>query len=271
MSTTLVGVPPGVGDVYWCLAKLRSFKQHFGLGHVTLGIQKTAKDRALEWRTMVDFVDDARYVAYQPSKHALAHGFERNNGPLDFVLWPNAVVDRGDHLRKWLPACELDLDFPVRTTPMSDALKDRIVIYASAGGVNRAWFPKRRPDFWIALALELKARFGELPLLIGADWDHDNSDPLNEVAQTLVGHTSLSQVAWILEHARAVIGVISGMTILANHFKRPTVAFAPDKHHPTFPYTWIGEQPWYTCLRPISMFDPVESALVLETMIAVKR
>ncbi|HZF28697.1 MAG TPA: hypothetical protein VE907_06250 [Gammaproteobacteria bacterium] len=271
MSTTLIGVPPGVGDVYWCLAKLKAFKAHYGLGHVTLAIQKTSKDRSIEWRTMVDFVDDARYVALTPGNAATADsGLSRNHGPLDFVMWPNAIVDRGRHLSTWLPELELDLDFPVKTTPMNESLENRIVLYPSAAGVNRAWFPKRRSDFWIALAVELANRFGVPPLVIGADWDHDNSDPLAEVAQSLVGHTTLGQVAWILEHARAVVGVISGMTILANHFKRPTLAFAPDKHHPDFPYTWVRNQPWYRCLRPVSMFDPSAAVEALAWAIDAK-
>jgi hypothetical protein len=271
MSTTLIGVPPGVGDVYWCLAKLKAFKAHFGLQHVTLAIQKTTKDRALEWRHMVDFVDDARYVAFTPGR-AADMGMSRNNGPLDCVLWPNAIVDQGTHLSHWLPELELDLEFPVKTAPMNESLANRVVIYPSAAGVNRAWFPERRGDFWIQLAHEIATRTGIPPLMIGADWDHDNSDKVAEAAQSLVGGTSLAQVAWILEHARAVIGVISGMTILANHFRRPTVAFAPNKHHPSFPYTWIrdSDRHWYTCLRPVSMFDPGACAELLEDMIAAK-
>lgn len=272
MSTTLVGVPPGVGDTYWCLAKLKAFKKHYGLEHITLAIQKTTLDRAIEWRTMVDFVDDARYVAYTPGKAALLTGFERNHGPLDFILWPNAVVDRGEHLSTWLTGLELDLDFPVNTIVPPRALRDRVVLYASANGVNRAWFAKRRPDFWVQLAVELERLTGHVPILIGAGWDRDNPElaPLTCATQSLIGNTTLTEVAGILEHARAVIGVISGMTILANHFKRPCLAFAPDKHHEDFPYTWIQphSQPWYSVLRPATMFDPADCVHHLAGLIA---
>jgi len=275
MSTTLIGVPPGVGDVYWCLAKLKSFKANYALGHITLAIQKTAKDRALEWRHMVDFVDDARYVAFTPGRAAQEYGLERNNGPLDYVMWPNSIVDAGVHLRDWLPGIALDLAFPVATKAPahSESIDGRVVLYASAAGVNRAWFPKRRPDFWIQLAIELEKVTGAPPLLIGAEWDHDNTGPLCQVAQSIVGGTSLAEVAWILEHAAGVIGVISGMTILANHFRVPCVAFAPDKHHADFPYTWIEpslSQPWYTALRPVSMFDPVRCARELAERILMR-
>lgn len=276
MATTLIGVPPGVGDLYWALTKLRAFRKHFGFEHVTLAIQKTSKDRAIEWQQMVDFVDDARYVAFTPGP-ALRTGFERNHGPLDFILWPNAVLDRGEHLSTWMPDLALDLEFQVETrlppAAVDEIARGAIVLYASAVGVNRAWFPKRRGDFWIALARELEQRFGRKPILIGAGWDRDNNiEALREHTFELVGSTTLSQVAFLLQNARGVIGVISGMTILANHFKTPTVAFAPDKHHPEFPYTWIrpGAQPWYTALRPISMWDPAACAAALEGSIRIK-
>lgn len=267
--STLIGVPPGVGDLYWCLTKLKAFKQAHGIEHVTLAIQKTSKDRAIEWKDMVDFVDDARYVALTPGK-AAASGLERKHGPFDWIMWPNAIVDRGDHLDTWMPGLELDLDFPVKTRKPPGGEADRVVLYASALGVNKAWFPERRGDFWIALAGELGQIFGKQPILIGADWDHDNSGPLASVTQSFVGHTSLPEVAWMLEHARAVVGVISGMTILANHFKRPTVAFAPNKHAAVFPYTWVRNQPWYTALRPASMWDPAECARIVAAMVEQK-
>ena len=270
-SSTLIGVPPGVGDLYWCLTKLKAFKQAHGIERVVLAIQKTSKDRAIEWKDMVDFVDDARYVHLTPGRAAVT-GLERKQGPFDFVMWPNAIVDRGDHLSTWMPTLELDLDFPVKTRQIiAPNLENRVVLYASALGVNKAWFPDRRGDFWIQLAVELAQRFGERPVLIGAAWDEDNHESLMRVhTQSILGRTSLAEVAWLIEHARAVIGVISGMTILANHFKRPTIAFAPNKHAAVFPYTWVREQPWYTALRPASMGDPAECARILEAMVQEK-
>lgn len=265
----LVGVPPGVGDSYWCLTKMKAFKRHYDIKHLTLAILKTSKDRAIEWRHMVDFVDDARYVNFSPGE-AERTGFARDVRFLNFVMWPNAIVDKGIHLRDWLPELELDLDFEVRTQLVPDVAPGSVVLYASSKEVNRAWLPRARGDFWIQLALEIKARFGAPPVLIGAGWDDENSRLVAPHTQGLVGKTSLREVAWILKHAKAVVGIICGMTIVANHFRVPTVALSPDKFKPAFPYTWVDRQPWYKALRASEMGGPDNVAAVLEAMVREK-
>lgn len=249
MSYYIVGCPPGVGDLLWCLMKLRDFKKQRGIERLMVAIQKTSKDRAAELCGMVDFVDAVRYVQFR-SARAERDGFTDGPGAFNCVMWPNAVLDAGGRIDTWLPeyATEWDLPLKVESTLTDPA---RPVLYASAAGVNKSWFPDQGIQFWVQVAKELTDQFAAKPLLIGASWDSDFCEPLREWASPLIGLTTLPQVAYMLQTAPVVVGVASGMTILANHFGTPCVALFPDKHHEAFPFTWVREAylPRYHVLR----------------------
>lgn len=242
-----VAVPPGVGDVYWCLTKLKAFKEHEGIDHIELCIQQAGPARALPWAQMVDFVDACSYFRFHPPRTALEQGYMKGGiRGVDAVMWPNAIVDRGIRLEQWLPQLPIDLGFEIRTQDMGPP---RVVVYASSEAINQAWVPNLGPGYWVDLIYELNYRVGPVTV-IGAHWDKSFHDRLPGLAprppwEPLVGNTTLPQVADILKKARVVIGVISGMTILANHFRTPTIAFCPDKHHPDFPRAWVAEDAPY--------------------------
>ncbi len=240
MRTHLIGVPSGIGDIYWCLTKIAAYRKAHKLEHVTLGIQQTQHDRSIDWLELAPkgLVDDARYVAFRPDGLTLRNGFTPvpNRAGLDAIMWPNAVVDAGRRLETWLPDLETDLSLELRTE--RPAVAPCVVLYASSVGVNKAWFPEQRIDRWIELALALTARFETKPLLIGSSWDAQHCEQLRPYCDELIARTSLRQVAGILETATLVVGIASGMTILANHFGTPCVAFFPDKHHVDFPVSW---------------------------------
>jgi hypothetical protein len=238
----IVGVPPGVGDLYWCLTKLRDYKRQKGIEHLRLVIQATSKDRAGDLCRMVDFVDSYQFAQFR-DKRAESRGYLEGAGAFDAVMWPNTIVDRGEHLRTWLPEFALELDVGLKT---EDTIGDsaRPVIYPSAKGVNDNWFPQLPRLFWPMLIEQLTEKFGAKPILIGASWDIDYAEPFSALTANMLGLTSLPQVAYLLEHAPVFIGVASGMTILANRFKTPTIAFFPDKHHAQFPWTWTEADYW---------------------------
>jgi hypothetical protein len=262
MRTHMIGVPSGVGDIYWCLAKIQSYRAKLGLERVLLGVQRTQHDRSVEWGRMVGFVDGAQYVRFNASGIALRQGFDPAPGVpgVDVVMWPNAVVDRGEHLCTWMPEYELNLDFKIATEQRNGRPGGDIVIYPSSRPVNKAWFPMLELAWWIELAQSLHALFNRRVTMIGSAWDAENCAGLRSVSESLIGYTSLAEVAWILEHAKLVIGVASGMTILANHFQTPCIALFPDKHHARFPWTWVKPGTPYSVYRASSIPSAVELA-----------
>lgn len=234
MSRLRIGVPPGVGDSYWALTKLKALAAG---RRVTLCVQASKYNRALEWSEMVDFVAGAEFVHYK-SELAEECGYAENDAGLDYILWPNAVLDRGGQLSDWLPHLPLDLDFPVVTPDMG---APRTVVYASSVGINDVWMPGHGPEFWIKLIADLAADFGPITL-VGAAWDREFRQQLAGIdVEDLLGQTSLPQLAGIIRNARVVVGVICGVTILANHFRTPCVAVWPDhRFPPSFPRSWVA-------------------------------
>lgn len=241
MTRIRVGVPPGVGDCYWALTKLKAFAAG---RRVTLCIQGSQYDRALEWQKMVDFIDEAEIVRFEPG-HAEHTGYSENAMGLDFILWPNAIIDRGERIEAWLPELATDLSFPVQTPDMGPP---RTVVYASSVSINERWM-SRGPDFWLRVIRDLAAHYGPVTL-VGAAWDQEFRDRLIGVeVEDLVGKTTLPQLAGIIRNARVVAGVICGVTILANHFRTPCVALWPDWKFPAnFPHAWVTPDAPYVAL-----------------------
>lgn len=265
-----IGVPSGVGDVYWVLTKLQAFKVARGIDHVTLCVQKSQHTRALAWGQMVDFVEAIEEYPFRPNDEARTTGFStapvrmrrherREFGlqeppPLDAVMWPNAIIDRGVHIREWMPELELDLSFPVRTVP---APGGRVVVYVSSVGANQAWLPAAGPWYWRRLIEALAVETGEVPVLIGAPWDLEFREQIDVPLDDRCGRTTLPEVAGILQSASVVVGLICGMTILANHFRTPTVALRADKHTEAFARAWVADDAPYVSI-PNSQLPPPE-------------
>lgn len=248
-----IATPSGVGDVYWVLCKLKDFRKKNNIEHVTLCVQKSPFTRALDWSKMVDFVDATEELEFQPDQALKMFGFSRAIKGADVCLWPNYVIDRGNHLSKWLPQYQLDMDFKIATV---DVDPPGTVVYASSVGVNNGWFPGRGPAWWSELLEGIAVQTGRPATLIGSPWDMEFTRQISGPCRNLVGKTTLPQVTGILAKADLVIGIISGMTILANHFATPCIAIYPDKFKPGFLTSWIKTGIPYTAVKASQVTSP---------------
>lgn len=242
MAKVRIAVPPGVGDVYWCLTKLEDFRKQHGFNHVTLCVQKTSLPRALAWAELCPLVNASYEIKFVETQ-AMRRGFAQDLKQADFVFWPNAYVDDGKHLREWMPRYAYDDRVQINTEitrPAGD-----VVIFPAHLGLNRTWLKDQPANFWERLIYRLEQLFGQRVVMIGSEWDRTHCDRFTPNVEYLVAQTSLAQVAGILERARIVVAVASGMAILANRFRTPCVAFFPDKHHPKFPWTWVPDDAPY--------------------------
>lgn len=245
-----IAVPSGVGDVYWVLAKLQALRAKYQPSSVRLCVQKTKLTRAVEWQHMVSFVDQTVELHFRPDRHALGLGLGGRIPGAHLVAWPNAVIDRGGHLDEWLPELgPADFSFPVATTPPAGPVG--AVVYVSSSGVNERWCPNLGPDYWAELIDALGEVTGAPPVIVGREWDREFGDRVRRAgAVDLIGKTNLREVAGLIQNARVVVGVICGMTILANHFRTPCVAL-----HPTLPLNvrgWVRDAPEYVTVAAAS-------------------
>lgn len=259
-----IAIPSGVGDTYWVLSKLKDWREKNGVNHLTLAVQKSSLTRALEWQKMVSFVDAIYELRFRPDYEALHTGYSFGRIPgADYCFWPNAVVDRGRPLSEWLPNYALDLDFDVKYDEPPSERASRSVIYASSEGIHSAWFPQLTPAFWGEL-IEL---LGDDAALIGKEWDGSFRAKFSTGnALDLLGKTSLMEVTGVLKRARVVVGVISGMTILANHWMTPCVAFCPNQFPANFPHAWVKPGAPYVVLRPGDIHSAAQVAELVRSI-----
>lgn len=233
-----VGVPAGIGDVYWALTKIKAF----AAGRpVKIIVQSSPYDRACGWAEMVDFIDGAEFGIFKcgPARET---GFQGRWKSLDAVLWPNATIDRGERIETWLPHLETDLNFEVRCPEY----EPRVVVYPSSHGSAR-W---TGGDFtyWNKVINMLSTNVGPVTL-VGARWDEALAKQITEPCENLIGKTTLPQLAGIIKSARVVCGVISGVTILANHFRTPCATIWHDMRFPAgFPTAWVAADAPYNAI-----------------------
>ena len=255
-SRCRIAVPSGVGDVYWVLAKLGDFRLQNNLTHVTLCVQKTTKPRALDWtRLCPQLVDATCEIHFKKDQDLEDKGWSKKIPGADFAMWPNSLIDRGHHLSEWMPKYQLDLELETQVPVVPDP---GIVVYASSHSVNNAWFPNRGARWWSTLCAHIKAKTGKEPTLIGAGWDADFAQLITGPHRSLVGQTSLPAIAATMKQAKLVVGIISGMTILANHYRTPCLAIYPDKFLPGFLTSWIKPNTPYIPLKASDVTTAIE-------------
>lgn len=261
-----IAVPPGVGDTYWALSKIADWKRKNKIEHLTLCVQKSKLARALDWHRMVSFIDATEEFAFHPDQMSLENGWSNKIAGVDLVFWPNAIIDKGFHLREWLPQYELDMEFDIRLPDISRSEEQRLaigqpLIYASSIGPGRAWLPSVTAEFWVEVIEQAHEQTGKVPVLIGSKWDEPVRDRIFAACpdlpcHDLVAQTSLPEVFAIIQEAHSLTGLICGMTIMANHFRTPCVALAPDKFLHGFLTSWIKPGTPYTVYQHGTMPAP---------------
>ena len=274
MNPYRIAVPPGIGDIYWALTKIQAFKEQVGATSIEICVQRAGPGRSTLWADMVDFIDSACFLPFSANTYGLANGLGYVATPAnldaDCIMWPNAVVDRGKPLSTWLPDLQMDLSFPIQTPDMG---APRVILYASSEAINRAWVSNLGVTYWLSLIASLTELVGPVTL-IAAQWDEPFSKRLAAAASTagveyedLTGQTTLPEVADVIKNARVLIGVISGMTILANHFRTPTVAIYPTAHHQDFPRTWVAPDAPYLPICATDTPPARELAMLAQAMV----
>ena len=254
MKICYVGVPPGIGDIYWTLTKLESKRRIEKIDRLILVIYTVNMKittgvlvRSSGIHNAVDFVDGAVYGEYdhlKPGKQTIKI-LDGSRIDLD-VMWANEHLESGRHLTTWMPQYDTNMDIELKSTPYPGG---PILIYPSAVGTNKNWTGADE-GWWADLIWRMYVEFDEHPLVIGAAWDMDMWKLIRRRLRAMghsccyvdmVGETTLMEAMDVIKNARLLVGVISGMTILANHYKVACVALAPKKFDPQFPYTWIRE------------------------------
>lgn len=274
---TIIGMPPGVGDLHWIMAKLESFKEKNNIDKIKVAMN-------LEWHTvhnihkysldylkLIPFIDSAESVVkdiefeYALTGKGSGKPLFKNHGDCDYAIEFNSQLEKGVKLENILPEYETNFDYPITRPPEAEELAEsiredvgeKLVLFfcASVAG-NNVWaqdlWTQRE---WMLLAKKIYEITKCRLVLIGATWDGEYARILDEldadkIIINLTGKTSIAQLFALLRTADVVVAFQCGVLMMAIHFRTPSVAFWPlkNKANPAGPFdkafmhSWIP--PW---------------------------
>lgn len=113
----VVGLPPGIGDSLWAMVKIQDIMVEDRADSLIVCLQETVPARGIEFIERFDFVTDCMYRPFpiQPPNEYFINadgtynyvggsvGAVRQYMGMDLLLVPNAPLERGERLEKWLP------------------------------------------------------------------------------------------------------------------------------------------------------------------------
>ena len=246
-------VPPGIGDIAWIYAKLNTMDQDFVLlvpGKTKIKEQAAQSLRSLPFINLLPRVVYSS-VAYCEGSHAYIAGHLSNytNGVFPespAFLCFNWHLERGNKLENILPGFKTNRHFEMKRPQWA---MDEAKLFLSPGEKAIAFYTSSDGYFdgqdftaikWAQLIQDTAMKFPKHKImLIGTTWDMRLMFPLYN---TLCGMGLKSRVvmihdrdiATVLEVLRAcdfLVGAVSGLTIIAEYQRVPTVHLYPKFLH----------------------------------------
>lgn len=265
-------VPQGIGDAVWALLKVQDIAaKRDNIINIFIACQNknnAAETRALEFVRKFKFVSSAQMYEMPmngqggcillPGPIADENGFyryipdgESSLPGIDYVLMPNAPLERGIKIEDWLPEYKTNWwimkDFDFEETALFE--KPYVVFYLSSlqnntsSGHNRngIWSPLQ----WATLGNYIQKELGYKIVVVGADYDKsyftDYVKPLlNDEWVNLIGICGIGQTFSIVKNARFVVAYQSGIGIVANYMGVPAGIFWRQKGDSISPDCYIS-------------------------------
>lgn len=251
MKKARILVPPGIGDGYWVLVKLRGLCARLGITP-EIWVHDVAPRRAHEmWqRSFAGFAGYAavpRPHARRGDKAAIKRAYrlrgypvQRNACGFDYFLSFNGTLGAGLSLDQALPGPSNWYEPIVNgvTARNAEDYRARFGEYVVAAfwehGMYRKWL-EHFPENSIIAALRRLADAGLTVVVMGAEWDRgaiaDRISAADERFVNLVGDTNFDALTGLLGGSQGVVGFPAGNTLLGPYFRKPTVLMWHD-HFP---------------------------------------
>jgi len=253
---TTIGMPPGIGDLHWIMAKLESFKEINNIQKikvlVNLGHQedKSFHDCSLDYLKLIPFVDSAESVIDKlPFEYSLAGGsgtsLFKNQGGCDYMIEFNSKLEQGAELKDILPEYEINFDYPINEPAESKEFAEKIkkkvggklaLLFTASVEGNDVWAKELWTGRdWLELARKIYAETKCNPVIIGARWDESYyTERIKEldtesVIYSVLGETSVAHLFALLRAASVLVAYQCGVVMMATKFRTPTAGFWPIK------------------------------------------
>ena len=250
---TIVGMPPGIGDLHWIMAKFESFKEKHNIKKVKVVMNlgrpenECYHDCSLEYLNLVPFVDSAESILdIIPFEYALNKGsgksLFKNHGGCDYMIEFNSKLEAGIKLKDILPEYEMNWNYPIDEPPVATEFAKNIkrivggkliLLYTSSIEGNNIWVKDLwTPKDWMELAQRIYNKTGCSPIFIGARWDTSYIQKVLELDKhkiicDLGGRTPVVQLFALLREADVLVAFQCGVLMMGIHFKTPAVGFWP--------------------------------------------
>jgi len=125
---TTIGMPPGIGDLHWIMAKFESFKEKHNIKKVKVVMNlgrpenECYHDCSLEYLKLIPFVDSAESIIdIIPFEYSLNGGagksLFKNHGGCDYMIEFNSQLEAGIKLKNILPEYEMNWNYPIIEPP----------------------------------------------------------------------------------------------------------------------------------------------------------
>ena len=263
-----VGTPPGMGDSYWVLTKIESFKERLGIDHLTVVVHRDPIHYyTYEYLKLFPFIDEVKGIDRhftEFTKHWERENpscIEQNSPDVDYVIdFGGYMWITGKRLDECHPELKTNYNLPMMISKearsFTEDLKKKnggkyVLFYTSAIGNNDNW---NQGSFsyqdWMDLLTLINKESGMKPIAIGAEWDHDYVKVLNRmdkdnIIQDYIGKFDIPTTLSLIKEASLVISFACGIPIIATYSGVPTVIFFAltgiskcERFDPSFQYAW---------------------------------
>jgi hypothetical protein len=269
-------VPQGVGDSVWCLVKAQGLVKKHGDNRIDLKVgvwnANNIESRAIEFLRKFKFVNSVEpYVM----PHVNRHGPVLLEGPLatedglyryipdgknpslkniDFVMMPNAPLERGINLSDWLPDVESNFEIfnefnwldaeKEYTNKFKDTMGEYVIFFIAGEGGNCSHSGHNRgliftAQEWVDLGDRLHEAYGVKIIVVGADWDleyyNNNIRPKTKMKlwwKNFISQWPIEHTLAVIKNARFMISYQSGLGVCANYMGTKTAMWWRQKRTP---------------------------------------
>ena len=250
---TIIGMPPGIGDLHWIMAKFESFKEKHNIKKVKVVMNlgrpenECYHDCSLEYLKLIPFIDAAESTLdIIPFEYALNGGsgksLFKNYGGCDYMIELNSKLEAGIKLKDILPEYDMNWNYPI-DEPLESAEFAKnikrivggklILLFTSSIEGNNVWVKDLwTPKEWMELAQRIYNKTGCSPVFIGARWDANYVQRVKELDKhkiicDLSGRTSVAHLFALLREANVLVAFQCGVLMMGIQFRLPTVGFWP--------------------------------------------
>jgi len=243
-------IPPGIGDTWWSLLKLKSFceSNQIGIPDVYIMSDNGKKDRSIDFVKRAPFLNAKGYMKY-PNKAQdevwreayMLDGrtvFTRKDLPVDadYFLAYNGVLRAGKNIDEvdtlyqsdWLYDQFISLEERWYGENCVKEWGEYLIAYFVDHGMYGKHWIKEFSKAHIKKTLELlHKQTGKKIVLVGSEWD-DNAFTKDlakgfDFVINMIGKTELEEFIGMIRYSSGMIGFPSGATFMGVKFKKPVM------------------------------------------------